>query len=122
MERLKLAVVGVGALGRHHARILSQHPDVELVAVADPNATQGAAVAEACHCEWVPDYRMLLNKVDAASIVVPTAHHATVAADFLKRSKPVLVEKPLAMTVEEGRLLVRLASEHRVPIQVGHIE
>jgi len=122
MERLKLAVIGVGALGRHHARILSSNPEVELVAVADPNETQGRAVADACHCEWTPDYRTLLGRVDAASIVVPTGMHADVAANFLRRSTPVLVEKPLAANTEEGRMLVRLASEHRVPIQVGHIE
>jgi len=122
MDRLKLAVIGVGALGRHHARILSGNPGVELVAVADPNETQGRAVADACKCEWTNDYRTLLGRVDAASIVVPTGMHADVAANFLRRSTPVLVEKPLAANTEEGRLLVRLASEHRVPIQVGHIE
>ncbi len=122
MERLKLAVVGVGALGRHHARILSSNPAVELVAVADPNETQGRAVADSCRCEWTPDYRTLLGRVDAASIVVPTGMHADVAASFLRRSTPVLVEKPLAANTEEGRMLVRLANEHKVPIQVGHIE
>jgi predicted dehydrogenase len=122
MERLKLAVVGVGALGRHHARILSNNPGVELVAVADPNETQGRAVADSCKCEWTHDYRTLLGRVDAASIVVPTGMHADVASNFLRRSTPVLVEKPLAANTEEGRLLIRLASEHRVPIQVGHIE
>jgi predicted dehydrogenase len=122
MERLRLAVVGVGALGRHHARILSQNPEVELVGVADPNPTQGQAVAQSAGCEWTPDYRTLLGRVDAASIVVPTAMHAGVAADFLRRSTPVLIEKPLALTMDEGRLLVRLAAEHKVPVQVGHIE
>ncbi len=122
MDRLKLAVVGVGALGRHHARILSGNPGVELVAVADPNESQGRAVADACGCEWTNDYRTLLGRVDAASIVVPTGMHAEVAANFLRRSTPVLVEKPLAANTEEGRMLVRLANEHRVPIQVGHIE
>lgn len=117
-----MAVVGVGALGRHHARILSQNPEVELIGVADPNRTQGSAVAEASGCEWTPDYRTLLGRVDAATIVTPTAMHAGIASDFLRRSTPVLVEKPLAMTADEGRLLARLAAEHKVPIQVGHIE
>ncbi|MBX3441195.1 MAG: Gfo/Idh/MocA family oxidoreductase [Planctomyces sp.] len=122
MEPLRMAVVGVGALGRHHARILSQMSDVQLVGVADSNETQGRAVADSCGSEWTPDYRTLLGRVDAASIVVPTGMHFAVAADFLRRSIPVLVEKPLAATVEEGRTLVRLAAEHRVPVQVGHIE
>jgi predicted dehydrogenase len=122
MNDLKLAVVGVGALGRHHARILSQMHVVDLVAVADPNESQGRSVAESCGCEWTHDYRTLLQRVDAASIVVPTSIHRSVASEFLRRSIPVLVEKPLAGTVEDGAALVELAAEHRIPLQVGHIE
>lgn len=122
MERLRVAVVGVGALGRHHARILSTMPGVELVAVADPNPVQGQAVAEACRCEWTADFRALADRVDAASIVVPTFLHLNVAEEFLKRSVPVLIEKPLAKDVSEARTLVRLAREHGIPLQVGHIE
>ena len=122
MEPLKLAVVGVGALGRHHARILSQMPGVKLVAVADPNVAQAQSVAENCGCEWTPDYRTLLQRIDAASIVVPTFLHKSVASEFLQRSIPVLVEKPLAGSVDDGGTLVRLADEHKIPLQVGHIE
>lgn len=122
MPDLKLAVIGVGALGRHHARILSQMEGVELVAVADPNDRQGRSVAENCGCEWTDDYRTLLQRIDAASIVVPTSLHRRVATDFLSRSIPVLVEKPLAATVEDGQVLVDLAAEHRIPLQVGHVE
>jgi predicted dehydrogenase len=122
MDALKVAVVGVGALGRHHARILSQMPGVELVAVADPNVTQAQAVGESYGCEWTADFRTLFQRVDAASIVVPTSLHVQVASEFLKRSIPVLVEKPLAASVEAGRTLVRLAEEHKLPLQVGHVE
>jgi len=122
MEQIRTAVIGVGALGRHHARILSQMPGVKLVAVADPRAAQAQTVAEACGCEWTTDYRTLFGRIDAASIVVPTSLHRSVAAELLQRTIPVLVEKPLAPTVEDGQLLVRLAAEHRVPLQVGHIE
>jgi predicted dehydrogenase len=122
MDALKMAVVGVGALGRHHARILSQMAGVELVAVADPNAAQAQAVGENCGCEWTADFRTLFQRIDAASIVVPTSLHVDVASEFLKRSLPVLVEKPLAATVETGRTLVRLAEEHKLPLQVGHVE
>lgn len=122
MEALKMAVVGVGALGRHHASILSQMPGVELVAVADPNVTQAQTVGERCGCEWTADFRTLFQRVDAASIVVPTSLHVEVASEFLKRSIPVLVEKPLAASVEAGRTLVRLAEEHKLPLQVGHVE
>jgi len=121
-EDLKVAVVGVGALGRHHARILSTLPGVKLVAVADGNQQQGMSVAESCGCEWTPDYRTLLNQVDAVSIVVPTSLHRPIAEEFLCRSVPVLVEKPLTANVDDGAALVRMANEHGVPLQVGHIE
>jgi len=122
MERIRVAVVGVGALGRHHARILSQMPEAELVAVSDANEQQGRSVAASCGCEWTPDYRTLLNQVDAVSIVVPTFLHRAIASEFLCRSIPVLVEKPLTSNVADGAVLVRLAGEHGVPLQVGHIE
>ena len=119
---MRLCVVGVGALGRHHARILSQMHGVELVAVADPNATQGQQVADACGCEWTSDYASLLGRVDAASIVVPTRFHLRVASEFLNHGIPVLVEKPLAGTCEAGEQLVTLAAQQGLPLQVGHIE
>ena len=121
-KRLKVAVIGVGALGRHHARILAGLPQVELVAVADPNPEIGKAVAEACECSWTPDYRTLLKSIDAASVVVPTAAHFPVCSELLCRDIPILVEKPLAATAAEGSELVRLAAEHRLTFQVGHIE
>ncbi|WP_417851578.1 Gfo/Idh/MocA family oxidoreductase [Thalassoglobus sp.] len=121
-ESLKLAVVGVGALGRHHARILSEMEGVELVAVAEPNEKQGLAVAEACGCDWTNDYRTLLKSVDAVSVVVPTFLHRKVGEAFLSNSVPVLMEKPLTSKVEDGEVLVRLAQEHGIPLQVGHIE
>lgn len=121
-EQIRVGVVGVGALGRHHARILSQLPGVQLVAVADPNPRQGTAVADSCGCEWTPDYRTLLGRLDAVSIVVPTSLHRPVAEDFLCRSVPVLVEKPLTANMDDAAVLVRLAREHDVPLQVGHVE
>ncbi|RLS54768.1 MAG: gfo/Idh/MocA family oxidoreductase [Planctomycetota bacterium] len=122
MNRLKLGVVGVGALGRHHARILGSFPDVELVAVAEPNEAQGRSVAEATGCEWVADYQSLLGRVDAASIVVPTFLHQPVAVAFLERGIPVLVEKPIASSLAAGQAIVDAAAASRVAVQVGHIE
>lgn len=119
---LRTAVIGVGALGRHHARILSTLPGIELVAVADPNVQQGRAVAEAAGCDWTDDFRTLFGTIDAASIAVPTSLHCEVASELLRRSVHVLVEKPLASTPDEGEVLLRLAEEHRVTLQVGHIE
>ncbi|MGH7128633.1 MAG: Gfo/Idh/MocA family oxidoreductase, partial [Planctomycetaceae bacterium] len=72
MTGLKIGVVGVGALGRHHARILAQLPNVELVAVADTNGDTGRSVAASCGTRWIADYRELFDKVEAVSIAVPT--------------------------------------------------
>jgi len=119
---LRIAVVGTGALGQHHARILSQLPGVKLVAIAETREEVGRAVAEKCATRWVADYRDLLNRVDAVSIVVPTFAHYPVATEFLKRGIPVLLEKPLALNVDEGRILVKLSERYDAMLQVGHIE
>jgi len=122
MSLLKMAVVGTGALGRHHARILSEFDDVRLVAVADTNPDSGRAVADACGTQWVADARDLLGEIDAVSIVVPTTAHLSVAADFLSRGTATLVEKPLASSVAEAEQLVELSQRHSAVLQVGHIE
>jgi len=124
MKRLRMAVIGVGALGRHHARILSELDGVELVAVADSQADRGQEIAAKHQCRWVPDYRQLLDKnsVDAVSVVVPTLAHRAVAGAFLENGIPTLVEKPLAGNVTQAKELVDLASRNDALLQVGHIE
>jgi len=122
MTRARLAVVGVGHLGKEHARILSALPDVELVGVADAQAPQAAQVAQRCQTQAYTDHRLLLDKVDAAVIVVPTLHHHAVAMDFLRQGIPVLVEKPMTTTLEQAEELLDLAQSQGVVFQVGHIE
>jgi predicted dehydrogenase len=122
MPRLRLAVIGVGHLGKEHARILAGLPEVELVGVADANVDQARAVAGRCGTRPYADYWPLLNLVDAAVVVVPTTHHHAIAADFLRRGIPLLVEKPLAATLAEADALVDLARAHHTLLQVGHIE
>jgi len=122
MNRLKVGVVGVGHLGRHHARVLANLPEVELVGVADARIEQARAVAEACRTRGVADYRELLDKVDAVSVAVPTRLHRAVAGDFLDRGIPTMVEKPLATTLAEAEELVALAGARDTLLQVGHIE
>ncbi len=122
MTRLRLAVVGVGHLGKEHARILAGLPDVELVGVADVNAPQAEAVALRCGTQAVADYRALLTRVDAAVVAVPTLYHHAVAAEFLRRGVPVLVEKPLSADLAQAAELVELARRHATTLQVGHIE
>jgi predicted dehydrogenase len=122
MGRLRLAVIGVGHLGKEHARILAGMPDVELVGVVDTNFEQAQAIARRYRTTAYADYWPLLNLVDAVTVVVPTTGHHGIAREFLRRGIPVLVEKPLAATVAEADELVALAAEHGVPLAVGHIE
>jgi predicted dehydrogenase len=121
MKRLRVGVVGTGALGRHHARIYS-NLDTELVGVADTSPERGQAVAEACRTRWFADYRHLFGAVDAVSIAVPTLAHKAVATEFLERRIAVLIEKPLASTVAEAAALVAAAERTRTTLQVGHVE
>lgn len=122
MNRLRMGVIGVGALGKHHARILSEMPEVELVAVAEPRAEIGRQISEQYGCLHVGDYRELMDLVDAACVVVPTSQHLAVASDLIRRRIPVLVEKPLAMDAEQGRILHKLSENFETLLQVGHIE
>lgn len=122
MNPVRMLVVGTGALGRHHSRILSQMPGVNLVAVADSDATRGEAVAAATGTRWVADYRSLLDSIDAAVVAVPTVAHRSVAGELLQHRIPVLVEKPLANTLESAIELVEIAENTQTVLQVGHIE
>jgi predicted dehydrogenase len=122
MARLRMAVIGVGHLGKEHARILAGLPEVELVGVADVNPDQAQTVARRCGTRGYSDFWPLLNLVDAATIAVPTTYHHAIACEFLRRGLPLLVEKPLAATLDEANALVELAQRHATLLQVGHIE
>jgi predicted dehydrogenase len=122
MTPLRIGVVGVGHLGKEHARILSTLPDVELVGVADANADQAKAIAQRCSTKAFFDYQSLIPLLDAAVIVTPTIHHHAVASAFLRRGIPLLVEKPLAPTLAAAEKLVDLANLAGVVLQTGHIE
>jgi len=122
MTRLRMAVIGVGHLGQHHARILAGMPDVELVGVADANPEQARMIAAKLGTTPYDDAAQLVSRVDAVSVVTPTVHHHAVAAEFLRAGIPVLVEKPVCRTVAEADELIALAAKAGVPFQVGHIE
>jgi predicted dehydrogenase len=122
VKALKLAVIGVGHLGRLHARLLTDMPDVELVGVADPVASARDRVAADCRTTAYADYGPLVGLVDAAIISTPTHSHHAVALDFLRRGVSLLVEKPLTANLREAEELVRTAKRHRAILQVGHIE
>src|SRR6266478_3921199 len=122
MPRLRMAVIGVGHLGKEHARILAGLPEVELVGVADVNAEQAESVARRLGTAAYCDHRPLLARVDAAVIAVPTCQHHAVALDFLRERIPLLVEKPLAFDLTQADELVDLAQSKQTVLQVGHIE
>jgi predicted dehydrogenase len=122
MSRLRLAVVGVGHLGKEHARILSQMSGVDLVGVADPRSIQAAAVAQRCGTSACADHRQLPAHLDGVVVAVPTAQHHSVACDFLERGVPVLVEKPLASDLRQAEDLVAVAARTGATLQVGHVE
>jgi predicted dehydrogenase len=122
MKRLKLAVIGVGHLGQHHARILSNFEDVELVAVVDADPDRAAKIARNCRTRGTTNYQDLVGQVDAVSIATPTVYHHDAAAAFLDAGTAVLVEKPVCTTVAEANHLIDLANARSVPFQVGHIE
>lgn len=122
LKPLKIAVIGAGKLGIRHAEVYSKMPGVELVGICDTHADRAQACARACKTEPYQDYRDLLGKVDAASIVVPSQHHHAISKDFLMKGAHLLIEKPITVSLEEADDLLRLAEENGRLIQVGHIE
>lgn len=122
MGKIRAAVIGVGYLGRFHAQKYAQLPDCELVAVVDGREEVRKAVAGEVGSQAVADYRELLGKVDAVSVVTPTPAHFEIADAFLAAGAHVLVEKPITETPAQARdLIARAASAQRI-LQVGHLE
>ncbi|HET8649437.1 MAG TPA: Gfo/Idh/MocA family oxidoreductase [Gemmatimonadales bacterium] len=121
-QPLPVGVVGVGALGRHHARHLAAMPAARLVGVYDRDAERAAAVAAEVGTRAFPDLESLCHSVAAVTIAVPTSAHAEVGLRVLGAGLPVLMEKPLAGTLEEADQLIAEAERRGVQIQVGHIE
>lgn len=122
MRAIKCAVIGTGYLGKFHAEKYAALEGAELVAVVDQSLEAAQAVAEKNHTQAFTDYRDLLGKVDAVSIVVPTSLHFEVARDFLNAGAHVLVEKPMTVTLEEADELIRIAKEKNLRLMVGHLE
>ena len=122
MEVIDVAVVGVGYLGRFHAQKYAALEGVNLVAVADPDKEQAERVAKECGCKAVYDYKELLGKVDAVSIVVPTSLHHEITGEFLGAGIDVLLEKPMTVTLAEADELIAKATAKNLVLQIGHLE
>ncbi len=122
MNKVRTAVVGVGYLGRFHAQKYAELPDSELVGVVDHSPLAAQQVAIELGVPGLTDYRALLGKVDAVSIVVPTPLHFEIAEVFLDHGVHVLVEKPITETIDQARRLIDLATLRQCVLQVGHLE
>lgn len=119
---LNVAVIGTGHLGRHHARIYSEMDGVRLVGVADLDASRASEVAAAHGAEAVTDFSRLLGRVDAVSVAVPTERHVEVGSRCLDAGVHVLVEKPIASSIDGADQLIEAADRNGCLLQVGHVE
>ena len=119
---LRVAVIGVGHLGKHHARILSALPGATLVAVVDKLADRAAEIAASTGSAAFTDSADVIDKVDAVSVAVPTELHRDIALPFLERGISVLVEKPMARSLAEADELIAAAKASGATLAVGHTE
>ncbi|MFH1857449.1 MAG: Gfo/Idh/MocA family oxidoreductase [Candidatus Omnitrophota bacterium] len=121
MGKIRVCVIGIGYLGKQHARLYAKLKNAQLVGLCDSDPAK-RAVAEEYGVPFYEDYRALFGQVDAASIVVPTQDHHRIAKDFLEQGIPLLIEKPITKTVEEADELLKIAKDRNCLVQVGHIE
>jgi UDP-N-acetylglucosamine 3-dehydrogenase len=121
---MKAAVIGVGSMGRNHARVYAELEEVQLVAVSDLDLSRAEKVASQFGVRAYGDHVTMLEKEkpDLISVVVPTREHLNVARAAIERGIHVLVEKPIASTLAEGQEMIRLAEQYGVKLSVGHIE
>jgi len=122
MKKIRVGVIGVGYLGKFHAEKYCHMKDAQLVGVVDIDKSRVEEVAAALGTCAMTDYRDLFGRVDAVSVVVPTAAHYTVGAAFLNHNVDVLIEKPMTTSLAQADELIKIAeSKHRI-LQIGHLE
>jgi len=122
---LRTAVIGVGSLGRQHARLhatLASEGMTQFVSVVDLNEQTAKTIGEERSVEWSTDWRTLIGKVDAVSLAVPTEAHCVIACGLLEAGIHVLVEKPISRTLQEADLMIKAAETGNALLQVGHLE
>ncbi len=121
-QLLKVAVVGVGHLGKWHADKYAAATDCELIAVVDTNIENAGVIARKHGADAYSDYRDIIPLIDAISLVVPTSLHYKIARDFLEAGIHCLVEKPITESISEAETLIEIARENKLVLQIGHIE
>lgn len=120
--KIKTAVVGVGGLGQHHLKWLTQIPESECVGFYDTDAKRSEEMSKKLGVPLIASLEELIDQTDMASIVVPTTAHFEVASLLIKGGVHCLIEKPVTVTVTEAEKLAKLATEHKVKVTVGQIE
>jgi len=121
---LRVAVIGVGSMGRNHARVYWETPDVELVGIADANPVLAESMARKFGTQGFTDFREMLEQTrpDAVTLATPTSLHRDMALEIVQRGVHLLVEKPIAFSIEAGQEIIQAAKEYGVKLMVGHVE
>ena len=121
---LRLGLAGLGSMGRNHLRVISNHPETTLAAISDPDAAALEAAAAQTGARGFADPLAMIDEagLDGLVIAAPTTAHVSLALAAIERGLPVMVEKPLAATVDEGMMIVNAARKRGVRVQVGHVE
>ena len=122
MTKIRTAVVGAGKMGSIHAKVYSELDGCELVGVVDTQKEHAEELAGQYNCQPFTDCEPLLGRVDAVTISAPTICHRDLAKTFIENNVAVMIEKPLAANIDEGRELVALAKKHNIVAAVGHSE
>ena len=122
MKRIRVAVVGCGEFGQHHARVLAELPGAELAAVVDTDRARAGQLGARFGSRAATDFRELKGHIDAATVAVPTSLHAAIGAELLEAGVDVLVEKPIAGALEAADRLIDAARRSGRVLQVGHLE
>jgi predicted dehydrogenase len=122
MSGIRTAVVGAGAFGRNHLRVLRELEAADLIAVADSDVNRVREAAAQFKCEPITDFRALIGRIEAAVVAVPTTAHAEITIPLLESGIDVLVEKPIAADLASARIMAEAADRHGRILQVGHLE
>ena len=124
MRKVNVGVIGVGAMGYNHARVYYRLDNANLLGVADVSESTLAKVCKRYDTKGYADYKELLknSEIEAVSVCVPTTHHYTIVMAAIEHGKDVLVEKPIAFTLEEAEKMIQAAKDKGVKLSTGHVE
>lgn len=119
---LELGLIGAGIMGTNHARVSRRALDARVSVVVDPDETKGRALADHINADYASSVDALFGRVDAAIVTAPTGLHAGIGRQLMENGLDVLIEKPIASTVDDAKMLVACAAEYDRILMVGHVE